>query len=332
LPRPSKRLSFGSIGLIAVIFCWGATPVLLKELTGSVDAWTANGVRYPMIALLYIPLVVWGFWRGELSGKIAIACIVPAICSLAGQGLWGMAPYYLEAQAMGFFARLSVVFSTIAAMLLFADERRLLAQPWFYLGCGLLVGGFIAFAYFGGYFQVALSATGVIIMVACAFCFGMYVVSVRYFLKSVSPLFSFAFVAQLVSIGTLTGMFIWGDYQVLGTIDQKAWAMLVGSAILGIALGHVFLYAAIARYGASIATAAQTATPFVTVFLAWLFIGEKMAMAQWPAGVAMVLGTIALMRSQQCLEKESRPTKKVEEVVDEKLTDKNQLTPAMEVD
>lgn len=301
-----RRISFGAIGLIGVILCWGSTPVLLKGLVGSVDSWTANGVRYPMIALLYLPLVVLGFLRGDLTRKIALACIVPAICSFLGQVLWGMAPYYLEAQAMGFFARLAVIFSTLAAMALFADERRLLLQPWFSLGGGLLVGGFIAFAYFGGYFQVALSFAGVIIMVACAFFFGMYVVSVRYFLKGVSPLFSFALVAQFVSMGTLTAMFLWGDYGALTVIDGSAWAMLLGSALLGIALGHVFLYGAIARYGASIATAAQTVTPFVTILLAWLFLGEQMNAAQWPAGIAMVAGTIFLMRSRQQLEAKYR--------------------------
>jgi len=257
-----------------------------------------------MIAVLYLPLVVWGFRRGKLTGSIALACIMPATCSFLGQVLWGMAPYYLEAQAMGFLSRLSVVFSTLAAMVLFADERRLLGQPWFYIGGTLLVGGFIAFAHFGGYLEVALSFKGVLIMLACAFFFGMYVVSVRYFLRDVSPLFSFALVAQMVSVGTLSAMFLWGDYGALAVIDKFAWARLAGSAFLGIALGHVFLYGAIAHYGASIATAAQTVTPFVTVVLAWRFIGEQMAVAQWPAGLAIVVGTILLMRSRQRLEAE----------------------------
>ncbi len=303
--RGNGPLSFGAIGLMGVILCWGSTPVLLKGLTESVDAWTANGVRYPLIAVLYLPLVIWGLRRGDLTGRIVLACIIPACCSFMGQVLWGMAPYYLEAQAMGFFARLAVLFSTLAAMILFADERRLLRQPMFYLGGVLLVGGFIAFAYFGGYFAVAVSLTGVMIMVACAFFFGMYVVSVRHFLRDVSPLFSFAVVAQLVSIGTFSAMLTWGDYGVLADAGWRPWALLAGSAVLGIALGHVFLYAAIARYGASIATAAQTATPFVTVLLAWFFTGEQMEMAQWPAGVAMVAGTIALMRSKALLEKQT---------------------------
>ena len=37
----------GIVALAVGVVCWGVAPVLIRRLTPFVDAWTANGLRYP---------------------------------------------------------------------------------------------------------------------------------------------------------------------------------------------------------------------------------------------------------------------------------------------
>ena len=309
--------TFGPLGLIGVIIFWGATPVMLRELTTQLDAWTTNGVRYPFVAVLYWPVIYFGYRHGVIDKELVKLCLLPALWSFLGQVMWGLAPYYLEAPTIGFFIRLTLVFSMSGAMLLFADERRLLQQPFFFVGLGFTVAGFLTFAAYGGVFAhmagvatiegsaAKINMEGVLIMLACSFFFGMYAISVRYFLRNKSPIFSFAIVSQFVSIGTFSLMIRYGDPSRLWTVDSKGWLLLFASSIVGIGLGHVFLYVAVQRFGATIATGVQTAQPFVTVIVAMFARGETLNLGQWGAGFGMILGAAALLFSQRIAERDA---------------------------
>ncbi|MEE2707499.1 MAG: hypothetical protein VX988_10630, partial [Planctomycetota bacterium] len=39
-----------SLALLASVLCWGAVPVLLRDLKDSIGPWSANGLRYSMAA------------------------------------------------------------------------------------------------------------------------------------------------------------------------------------------------------------------------------------------------------------------------------------------
>ena len=211
--------------------------------------------------------------------------------ALAGQIFWALAPYHLEATAIGFFVRMSIVWSLLGAMLLFADERRLLRMPAFYLGFLLTVSGFLMLAVTK---TTGVTTRGVVVMIICSFFFGCYAVSVRYFLKNIHPLVAFGVVAQLVSVGTIAAMFIVGhpDYSRLQPTD---WQLMVASAILGVGIGHILLYTAVIRLGPSIAGSVQAVTPFVTAALAMIFLGESMRAIEWVSGCIMFAGATVLV-------------------------------------
>lgn len=111
----------GSAFLLGNILSWAAVPVLLRILTGSIDAWTANGVRYPLGTVLYLPIFIVAWRTGELNRDMLRRCLVPSLLALGGQVLWGLTPYYLPAGTIGFLLRFSLVFSLAGAVLLFPD-------------------------------------------------------------------------------------------------------------------------------------------------------------------------------------------------------------------
>jgi drug/metabolite transporter (DMT)-like permease len=297
---PGRKFDLlGSLAILGVTLCWGAVPVMLRELTGSVDAWTANGVRYPLSALLYWP-VLWAFYRNKmLNRRMVVACAVPAALAFSAQILWALAPYYLPANAIGFFARLSLVWALLGAMALFADERKLLRTIGFHVGLLLSVGGFIALSVSKGLLDAEVTWVGILIITVCSSLFGLYAVSVRWLMRQVHPLLGFGVVSQYVSIGTLTLMFWLGRPDELLQLTPSRWTLLGTSSILGIAMGHALMYTSVHRLGAAIPSAVGTLTPLVTVALAAFFLGESLTAIEWAGGLAMVVGALVLLGEQE---------------------------------
>lgn len=293
----SRRFS-GSLFLLGSVLCWGTVPVLLRGLTGSIDAWTANGLRYPLAAVLYWPALMIALHSGYLNRNVIVRCMVPALLALAGQVFWALSPYYLPAGSIGFFVRVSLVWSLVAAMALFPDERQLLAIPRFRIGILLTVVGFMVLSASKLMFDAEVTGLGITIILICGFFFGLYGVSVRYFLRGVNPIVAFGVVSQVVSAGTLTAMVVAGDYRALWSLEKEDWVALTASSVLGIAMGHVFLYSAIKRLGAAITSGAQTLTPFVTAVLASTFLAESMSILGWSGGTAMMAGALFMLMAQ----------------------------------
>lgn len=293
-----RQKILGALALFGCVLCWGVVPVILRQLVDRIDAWTANGIRYPLAAVFYWPFLWWYRKRGVLSHAIIKRSIVPACFALLGQVFWGLAPYYLPASAIGFYVRFSMVAALAGAMFLFHDERRLLFVPRFHFGLALVVGGFLWFSLAQGVETEAGHWLGVLIMLACSLFFGFYGVSVRYYLNDVNPLLGFAVVSQFVSLGTLSLMGLFGDMSHVPLLNAVDWLRIAISTLLGISLGHIFMYTSVRALGASITSSVQTLTPFVTAVLALWVLGERMTFWQWFGGIAMILGALVLVVTQ----------------------------------
>ena len=275
----------GSAFLLGNVLSWAAVPVFLRYLTGSIDAWTANGVRYPLGAIVYLPIFVVAWRSGELNRALLRRCLVPSFFALGGQILWGLSPYYLPAGTIGFLLRFSLVF-TLAGAVLFPDERRLLRQVSFYTGLILSIVGFVLLSASKIQTDAEVTLTGILITLACSLFYGCYGVSVRYSLLGVNPLMSSGVVAAIVSIGTLIMMFALGDYGALWRASGTDWLVILASSVVGITLGHYFLYSAVPLLGAAVSSGAQTLTPFATIVLAMWFLGEALNALEWLGAVS----------------------------------------------
>jgi drug/metabolite transporter (DMT)-like permease len=288
-------------------------PVILRLLTTSVDPWTANGIRYPFAALLYWPFLFQSYRAGLITAPLLRRCLIPAFFAFGGQIFWAQAPYYLPATSIGFFVRMSTVWALVAAMVLFREERRLLRSAWFWTGMVASFVGFVAFAVEGGALDFWLRAastpaqllnaqsamTGVLIMSACSLFFGFYGISVKACLSGESEWLTFGLVCQFVSIGTLLGVALFGGKQGVQSLDSKDWGLMLFSSVVGIGIGHVFLYNAIRLLGAALSSVLQTLMPLITFSLAWLVLGEGMGPNQCAAGAVMLVGALCLVASQR---------------------------------
>ena len=281
--------------LSVVILCWGCVPVMLRGLIHSVDPWVANGIRFPLAAILYWPVLIYFWHRGALTYRVIRQCAVPAACAFTGQILWAAAPYHMPASPIGFLARLSMFFSILFAMLLVREERQLLGIPQFHIGCLATTAGFLLLSLDAGFQAEEISLPGLLIMLGFAILIGLYVVTVRTHLWEIHPLLSFGVIAQLVSAGLLGLSIGLGNWEVLPTLPALSWVLLVTSSVLGIVTAHALMYVAIQRLGASVTAGLQNLTPLVTALLAMLFLQEKLTGSQWLGGLAILLGSVWLL-------------------------------------
>ncbi|MEM7233312.1 MAG: DMT family transporter [Planctomycetota bacterium] len=278
------------MALVGTIVCWGATPVFLKALTGHVDAWTANGVRYPFAASLYWPLLAIAWRQGRLDKRVWKLAIGPAIFSFGGQVFFAWSHYYLDASAIGFLIKIAILFTIVFAMVYVPEERGLLYAPQFWLGLAVAIGGFVTFAVTGGALKNGVTGVGVLLSLCCAAFFGLYGFSVRYYLHTVPPFVAFGAVAQFVAAGTLTLFFVMGKPSSLSTVDSTGWILLGTSALIGIGISHSLYFVAIQRLGASVAACGHLVGPFVTLLVANLALGEVMSEFQVACGCVLVAG------------------------------------------
>jgi len=194
---------------------------------------------------------------------------------------------------------MATVWALVGAMILFKEERRLLRSRWFWIGIATSLIGYLGLAYEKGAFDARASATGVAIISACSLFFGLYGVSVKACFRGRPEWLTFGLVAQFVSIGTIVGMFVAGDIHAVESLDGWAWTLMLSSSVVGVGLGHIFLYNAVRLIGAALSSALQNLMPFITFLLAWICLGEKMDANEWLAGGVMLVGAGLLLKSQR---------------------------------
>ena len=82
--------------------------------------------------------------------------------------------------------------------------------------------------------------------------------------------------------------------------------LLLLSAVIGIALGHVFYYISIARLGVAVSSGVIQLQPFLVAMASFAVFGERLGPLQWAFGVVAVGGAGAILVSQHRLTRISR--------------------------
>ena len=81
-------------------------------------------------------------------------------------------------------------------------------------------------------------------------------------------------------------------------LSTRDLALLVASAVIGIALGHVLFYISMARLGVAAASAVIQLQPFGTAIGATILFAEPLTGAQWIAGAVAVAGALLILLVQ----------------------------------
>lgn len=308
--------AFGAVTVLMTLAGWSAVPLFLRHFSHSIDAWTSNGWRYGFSALIWLPVVLIAKWRGRTPSGLWAMALVPSLFNAIGQVCFTGAHYMIPPGLLTFGLRVQVIFVAIGAYLMFPGERRVVRSHSFIagfimvligtMGAGLLVNDPFAPERLGGLGLAILSG---------AF-FAAYGLSVRKYMRGVNSVIAFAAISQYTAAAMVALMFLFGDNFGAGALrlSTEQFSLLLLSAVIGIALGHVFYYASIARIGVAVTAGVLQLQPFVVGIASLAIFGEQLTGLQWVGGATAVVGALLMLNAQRTFSKLDRIERRAREM------------------
>lgn len=282
--------------LSAAGFSLKAIFVKLAYAAGPVDALTLLAMRMG----LALPLFVWLLWWSRGTGEGAL--------SLLDGGrvlLLGMLGYYLS--SLFDFYGLELISAGLERLILFSyptlvlllqalvmrerpSRRMLLAIGLCYLGLA------VAFVHdLGSAGSRAQVIQGIAWVFASAVTYALYYFGTGVMVRRVGSMRLTALAGGASALMVLVHYGIRGDVAELSALPVQIWLYALLMAVLATVLPIYWMALAIQRMGASHTAAVGNLGPVLTLFAAWLLLGEVVSVYQ-VAGLALVLFGVSRLR------------------------------------
>jgi drug/metabolite transporter (DMT)-like permease len=271
MPRDHKAASTeGTAFIVLTLLAWSSVPLFLRYFTSYLDAWTTNGFRYGISALIWTPWLIWHGRRRSLPPGLWKAAIIPSAINCVGQCCFAWAPYFIHPGLLTFMLRLQIIFVTLGAYLLFPEERSTIRRPAFWLA------------------------------ITAGMLFGAYVLTARYFCGHMHPITAFAAIGHCTAAGLITIMLIASPTHGAAALELDAprFALLLASGLIGIGLSHAAYYAAMARLGVAVCAGVILLQPFITGTASTILFGERLTTLQWLCGGLAMAGAATMLYAQ----------------------------------
>jgi len=295
-------ISKGYAAVFATIAIWSMPSLFQFYLNQYYDPWSQNFYRYSIACLAIAPFLLHRLRRGEdrIDRTALIACLWPSLPNVVHQITQVMALFYMGPGVFAIFARSSVIFTALLALIFFPEERHVIRQWQFLVGTLLgLIGAFGVI-----WFQAGLETTGHIplrglaIAFTATFCWALYGIFVKRPSAQLGPIRSFGLISLITSTLLLPLMLLFGKIGTPLHVTAPTNLILIVSAISCITAAHVLYYIAIREIGVALAQTLQLLCPAGALALsAWIF-HERLSPAQlWSAGI-LLIGAFLAMRTK----------------------------------
>jgi len=318
-------MTLGVVMIVMTLLGWSVVPLFLKHFSHSIDPWTSNGWRYGFSAFMWAPVLLLAAARNRLPPGLWKAAIVPSVFNTLGQVFFTWAHYKIDPGLLTFGLRVQIVCVAAGAFLLFPSERRLIRSPGFLFGAAMVTAGTIGTALLTREATSPTHVAGVLMAVASGALFAAYALAVRKWMHGMHPVLAFSAISQYTAAGMIALMLVLGTRSGLTALDLSGgqFALLLFSAVIGIALGHVFYYTSIARLGVAVSSGVIQLQPFVVTAASAAIFGERLTGAQLVSGVVAVGGAALILLTQHRLNRAGRPSAApaIDEIEDQ-LTDR----------
>lgn len=298
MKRPAG-LPSAALFCIGFLLCWTIAPLYIEALTGVLDSWTQNFLRYASAFLFWLPFLLWTAAQSTLPKRLFVRALVPSVFNVAGQSCYAAAFYYAEPGFVTLVTMTLVFWVALFSMGLFPAERRLLRSGPFWVGIALSVVGVCGVVMFHPDFSARATLLGTLLAALMAVCWGCYTVSVKALLGHVDSRLSFSVITIYTAFGLGVLAFLVGHPADALHLDALHWSHVILSALTGIAFGHVLYYAAIRRIGASIPTMFLLLRPFSVLVVSAFLFQERLTALQWLFGCILIAGSFCFVLAQR---------------------------------
>ncbi len=285
----------GAVGL------WSTGPVFIKYLTGPIDSWSQNALRYSVACVFWLPFLAYVVRRGTLDPRTWRRAVLPSVANVVMQSLYAAAFYHIDPGFLTLLSNTSVLWVAGFSLAMFPEERPLLRSARFWAGLTLSLAGLFGILVFKDGFAEKRTQIGIILILLQALMWGVYTMCVKTAFRDIDSRTGFS----VISIYTVAGLWIctfWrGHPSPALELGAGPWAAIVFSGVTGIALAHVLYYTAIQRMGATVPMLVGLAQPFLVFGLSRAIFHERLNGPQLLCGVVLLLGSGLSIWAQQHL-------------------------------
>ena len=285
--HPLFSATFFCVGTLVL---WSIGPVCIKYLTGYLDSPTQNALRYTVACAFWLPMLVIALKKGTVTAQLCKRALLPSAANIVMQCLWAGMFYHINPSLAVLLTKTNVLWIAVLSMLLIPAERALLRKPRFWLGFGLSLTGVFGVLYFKPDMALSGNVMGITISLLVAFFWSVYVIAVKICMQRTDSRTSFAVISVYTVIGLWIAAFGFGDIRACLDMGLKPWGILILSAVLAIALGHVFYYAAMKRAGTTVPALVILVQPAVILGMSKFMFDEQGNMMQGVFGMVLLLG------------------------------------------
>jgi drug/metabolite transporter (DMT)-like permease len=297
----TQSRSKGYAAVFATILIWSLPSLFQFFLNRYYDVWAQNFYRYFIACLAIAPLLLHQVRRGgpKIDSKAIAICLVPCIPNVVHQITQVMALFYMGPGVYAVFARTSVIFTALLALIFFPEERYVIRQSQFQIGTLLgLVGAFGVIWYQAGAQDRHISFAGLFIAFTATFCWALYGVLVKRPSAQLGSIRSFGIISFITSALLLPLTFAFGKIDTPLHVGMQVNFILIISAVTCITLAHVFYYVAIHEIGVALAQSLQLLCPAGALGLSALIFHERLTRPQLLSAILLLFGAFLAMRTK----------------------------------
>lgn len=285
----------------AALTCWIVGPLCIKQLTGWLDFWTQNMLRYSIAAALLLPFLLISIKGKKIDHSIWKNALVPTIPNIVMQSCWAAGFYYINPAFLTLIAKSSILWTIIFSMFLFTDERGLLKSARFWTASAAMIAGLAGVTLFSPNFAARATITGLIYVFCASFTWSLYTVGIKASMAGHDSKISFAVVSLYTTAAFIIITVFFGRPGDCLAMPIRGWIIVIISGITSLALSHSFFYAAIKRIGATIPSLVTLAQPFGVLVISRIIFAETLTSPQWLFGIILVAGAALAVWSQEHL-------------------------------
>lgn len=315
-PHTGGLLAF--VTIVLTLLSWASVPLFLRSFRGDIDPFTANGWRYALSALIWLPVIVVAWRKGTLGRTIWKDALVPTAFNVVAQVFFGIAPYLIDPGLMTFGLRLQIVFAVAGAAVLIPAERELLRTPKMIAAIACVFVGTMGTILLG---EKSLDVSsgrhvaGVVMSIAAGGLYAAYSLGVRRRLSHYHSLLAFSVVSQYTAVAMIATLLVAMGVGAAGVIPQgvaagllprdpigsvlamptREFILLIISAVVGIGVGHSLYYYSIKRIGVAVSAGVIQLQPILVSIASMRLFGESFTLLQWIFGGFAVVSAIVML-------------------------------------
>ncbi|MHC4769934.1 MAG: DMT family transporter [Planctomycetota bacterium] len=300
MQQATGRTSTGALTVTLTLIAWSSVPLFLRYFADSIDAWTSNGWRYGVSALLWAPVLIIFAFRRRLPAGLWRAALVPSAINSCSQVIFCYAHYKIDPGLLTFGLRSQMIFAAVGAYLMFAVERPVIRSPMYLAGMAAVLVGTGGAVLLGREQVSGEHALGIVLSVTSGATFAGYALAVRKYMNGYNAVVAFAAISQYTAAAMVVLMLVIGRRGGLDALDMggRDFTLLMISAVIGIALGHVLYYMSINRLGVAVSSGVLQLHPFTTGIASVIIFHEVLTAAQWVSGCVAVGGALLMLGVQ----------------------------------